>query len=124
MYIRLILVLIVSYAFSVVLPDSEINNAIKKGDYKTLAKYFNQTIELTIPGNEGTYSKTQAEMIIKDFFNKYPPKNFIVKNTGKAKSDMTYIIGDLITDKATFRTYYLLIEKSGSYYIQQLKFER
>ena len=74
----LILAVIISYCFGTFSNEKEkvkgeITKSIKKGDYKELAKYFSQTIDLTLPGNEGTYSNTQAEMILKDFFSKYPP---------------------------------------------------
>ena len=105
-------------------PEKEINKSIKKGDYKNLSKFFNETIELTLPGNEGSYSKIHAKMIIKEFFNDYHPHNFKVNNTGTVKQGTSFIIGELLTDKAVFRTYYLLKEKSGEFFIQQLKFEK
>jgi hypothetical protein len=118
-----------SYCFASLLIDKvktgeEIANSIRKGDYNGISKHFDVTIELTLPGNEGTYSKTQAEMILKDFFIKYPPQSFTVKNTGSDKTGTEYTIGDLKTEKGEFRAYYLLKEKSGKYFIQQLKFEK
>ena len=44
--------------------------AIKSGNSKELARYFNTSIEIAILENEDVYSKAQAELIIKDFFAK------------------------------------------------------
>ena len=48
----------------------QISSAIKSGEASSVSKYFNSTLDLTTPESEGTYSKTQAEMILKDFFTK------------------------------------------------------
>jgi hypothetical protein len=47
---------------------ANIGNAIKTGNATTVSKYFNSTIDLIVPCNDGTYSKSQAEQILKDFF--------------------------------------------------------
>ena len=58
--------------------NPEIINAIITGNASSLAKNFNNSIDLLIPGNEGTYSKAQAEIIIGNFFKANPPKSFAV----------------------------------------------
>ena len=102
----------------------EIINAIKKGNSNELAKHFSNTIDLTIPGNEGTYSKNQAEMIMKDFFNKYASVSFNINNKGSSKQESQFAIGELKTNKGNFRTFFMLKEQSGKYYLQQLKIEK
>jgi hypothetical protein len=104
--------------------SNKISQSIRNGNSSELANYLSSTIELTIPGNEGTYSNSQAEMIIRDFFTNYKPKSFTIKNKGNSKPGDEYVIGELVTSKAIFRTYWLLKKMSGKYYIQQLKFEK
>ena len=53
-----------------------ISAAIKAGNSKALAEYFDNTVEVKIANKEGAYSKSQAEAIVKDFFTKNPPKTF------------------------------------------------
>ena len=105
------------------LTSNKISEAIRKGNYSELAKYFNTSIDLTIPDNEGTYSDSQSEMIMKDFFSKNKPKSFSIKDKGNSSPVDEYVIGELVATKTTFRTYWLLKNISGKYYIQQLKFE-
>jgi len=96
--------------------------AIRSGNAKELSKNFNANIDLNIPGNEGVFSVSQAEMIIKEFFSKNPPKSFSVLHQGTSKDGARYFIGNLITDEKTFRTYFYMKKKSDRYYIHELSF--
>ena len=53
----------------------DIGNALRTGDSRQLSSYFGPTIDLTIGLREDVYSKAQAELILKDFFTKNPPKS-------------------------------------------------
>lgn len=92
---------------------SEINNAIKRGDASELAQYFNTAIEISIPNNEGTYSKVQAQMILSMFFDKYPAKSFMVMQEGSSPNNTNFVIGTYTTlTNKSFRVYYVT-KKSG-----------
>ena len=104
--------------------SDEIISAIKDGHSNALAKYFNNTLDLTVPGNESTYSRAQAEIIIKDFFSKFPPKSFKINHQGSAKDGSLFFIGTYIsTNSKSFRTYFLIKKVNEKYLIQQLQFE-
>ena len=56
-----------------------IKNAIKTGDAHALSSYFDQNLELVIDSEKVDYNKintTHAELILKSFFKKKPPKDF------------------------------------------------
>lgn len=98
--------------------------AIKAGNSKTLAEYFDNTVELKVLNKEGAYSKSQAEAIVKDFFAKNPPKNFAFKFDGPSGGNGAhYAIGTLTTDAGKFRTYVYMKKKADKFYIQELSFE-
>jgi hypothetical protein len=106
--------------------DDVINNivaAIASGDAKKLATYFNSTVDLTIPSGDGTYSKSQAEMIVRNFFTQYPPVSFKINQQGSSKEGAQFSIGTLVTKTAKFRTYFLLKKVNGTPLIHQLQFE-
>ena len=100
----------------------EIKMAFKAGNSKVLAKYFNSNIELVVLDNEDVYSKAQAEQIVKNFFIKYPPNDFIILHQG-GKEESKYAIGSLTTDKKSFRIYFLIKIKNDLSYIHQLRIE-
>lgn len=97
--------------------------AIKSGDAATLAGYFNTTIDLTLPGSEGTYSKSQAELIVKGFFASNTPEDFTINHRGSSGEGSQFCIGDLITDNGNYRTYFLVKAINGRSVLTQLQFE-
>lgn len=97
---------------------------IKAADVKELSLLFDVTVELTIQERESSYSKAQAEIILKNFFNKYPPQSFKVMHRGSSEKGGKYLIGLLVSETGTnFRTSIVLLEKNDQYYIQQIRFE-
>lgn len=103
---------------------TEVISYIKVANIKELSKNFNTTIDLLLPSVEGSYSKTQAELILKDFFEKNPPKNLTVKHQGSSNDGSLYAIGTYSTDKLNYRTYILLKKINDKYLIHQLQFEQ
>jgi hypothetical protein len=102
---------------------SEISAAIKSGNAANVSKYFNTTIDLTVPSGEGTFSKTQAEQILKDFFTKNPPKTFTINHQGASNDGSLFAIGTYVSGSTSYRSYFLLKKVAAGYCIQQLEFE-
>jgi hypothetical protein len=84
-----------------------ISIAIKSGNAAELSKYMNSTVELLLLEKEDFYKKVVAETILKDFFNEYHTKDFVIRHQG-ARNDSQYAIGNLETEKGSFRVYILL----------------
>jgi hypothetical protein len=84
-----------------------ISIAIKSGNAAELSKYMNSTVELLLLDKEDFYKKVVAETILKDFFNEYRTKDFVIRHQG-ARNDAQYAIGNLVTEKGSFRVYILL----------------
>lgn len=101
-----------------------INNAIASGNASELGRYFYSSVELTIPKAQGTYSKSQAEMLMKNFFETNPPVSFTIINQGSSTNDKShFVLANYKTQTKTFRAYYLLREFENKLYITTLKFE-
>ena len=97
----------------------EISKVIRTGNSKELAKYFDKTLELTILDIEDTYSKSQAELIIKDFFAKNPPIKFSILHKGGTK-ELKFATGDLITEKSVYRLTFCLKNDNDKSFISKL----
>jgi hypothetical protein len=102
----------------------EISLALKSGNCKEVSRYFDSRVELKIDDVEDIYSKTQAELILKDFFEKYPPVNFIIKHKNFSPKGLPYVIGYLQTTSGRYRTYILFKDINGKLYIRELQFEK
>jgi hypothetical protein len=103
--------------------SKKITEAIRKGNSSELSSYFASTIDLTVPGKEGSFSKAQAEQIVKDFFTQNPPKSFTIKHNGSSNDGSQYSVGTYITAKSAYRSYFLIKNVSGKFYLLQLQFE-
>lgn len=101
-----------------------IATSIKNGNAKTLAASFDNSVEITILEKESTYSKSQAEGVVKKFFTQNAPEGFRIIHKGDSGGDSKYAIGKLVTSEGTFRTYIYVKRKGGVLLIQQLRFER
>jgi len=105
--------------------DKEIINAISTANTQLLSKYFFTNIELSLPSVQGSYSKTQAEFIIKNFFNNNPPASFSIINEGLSGGEKSrFFLGNYVsTNGNKYRVYYLCKEIAGKNVITILKFE-
>lgn len=99
-----------------------ISIAIKSGNAAELSKYMNSTVELLLLEKEDFYKKVVAETILKDFFNEYHSKDFVIRHQG-ARNDAQYAIGNLETEKGSFRVYILLKKVNQELLIHILRIE-
>lgn len=101
-----------------------ITTALKTGNASLLANDFDNSVEITIVNNDDVYSKSQAEMILKKFFNSNPPKSFKFIHQGNSAEGSHYGIGNyLSTEGGNFRTYVYVKQKDNQYKIQEIRFE-
>lgn len=102
----------------------DINKAIGQGNARNMARYFGPNVELFIPQSEGTFSKSQSEVILRDFFSKNLPDTFAIQHQGSSRDGSLYVIGTISTKEGShFRTYYLIKRVSQTYFLHQLRIE-
>ena len=99
----------------------QVASAIQAGNAAELSKYFNAMIDLTIPGYDDSYSKTQAGQIMKEFFTQNTVKTFKITRQGSSPDGSQYSIGSLETGKKVFRVYFLIKSVNGQNLIHQLQ---
>jgi hypothetical protein len=104
------------------IPDG-IVQSLKNGNAAELTKFFNVNVDLTIFDKQDIYSKTQAEILLKDFFSKNVPSNFTIIHQG-GKEDTQYYIGKLTTSTGTYRVTIIIKAQGKTSLIQQFKIEK
>jgi Domain of unknown function (DUF4783) len=103
-------------------PLDEIIGAIQKSNTEVLSTYFDNTIEIALPDKNDSYNKTQAEIVIKDFFATNVVKNFNADHKGN-NNGSEYCIGTLVTQKGSFRLTVFMKQKSGKSLLQEIRIE-
>ena len=101
---------------------NQIQSAFTKGSASELAVYFHTTIDLEIPGTEGSYRDKQAEIILDKFFKTHPVKSFKLNHKGASNNGSKYMIGTYSADKA-YRVYVLLKLSDGKLRINTIQLE-
>jgi len=96
--------------------------ALKSGSANDLSRYFDENVKLTLPDKGDTYSKAQAQLIVKDFFNNNKVKTFDVKHKGDQNGD-EYCIGTLSTGQGSFRTTVFAKNKGGKQLVNEVRFQ-
>lgn len=103
---------------------NDLNSSLKSGNYKTIVTYISNSIELNLPNNEGLFSKSQSEALLKDFFAKNSPKNYSIKHEGNSKDGSKFVIGSLETSNGTYRTYYFVKNSGNTSSLKELRIEK
>jgi hypothetical protein len=102
----------------------EVAAALKSGNASQVAKHFDNTIDLSLPGknSSNSYSKSQAELVLKDFFVSNGIKSFEVLHRGE-NAGSQFCIGTLTTRNGTFRTTMYMKQRGDYQVLQELKIE-
>ena len=82
---------------------NQVMASFRAGSSRDLAKHFEPSILLNLNGQNGNYSKTQAEFILKDFFRKNPPRDFSVLHKGGNGNAALYYVGTYLSENSQFR---------------------
>jgi hypothetical protein len=96
---------------------------IRNGDAAGLAKYFVSNVEISIKDAQNSYSKSQAEAVLKNFFSVHAPKSFTIIHQGQSPEGAKYFIGTLSTSAGTYRTYVYAKQVNANFVIQEIRFE-
>ena len=100
----------------------DVISAMKSGNASGVTKYFDNYVDITMPDKSSNYSKSQGELIIKDFFSNNGVKNFEVKHKGN-NDNGDYCIGTLQTKNGSYRTTVYMRMKGGKQVIQDIRIQ-
>jgi len=97
-------------------------DALKTGNAREVVKFFNASVDMNIEGNIDTFSKAQAEFVLRDFFKKHPPSDFTVIHTGSSKGGLQFAIGRYVTNGENYNVLLRVKESAGAYLIHEINF--
>ena len=97
--------------------------SIRKGDASGLSRFFANNVEISLKDAQNSYSKSQGEAVLKNFFSIHSPKAFTIVHQGQSPEGAKYFIGTLSTTAGTYRTYVYAKQVNGLSVIQEIRFE-
>lgn len=100
----------------------EVIAALNSGNATELARFVDDNIEIGLPDKTDTYSKAQALMIFRDFFNNNSVKSFEVKHQGD-NAGRQFCIGTLNTRNGAYRTTVFMTTKAGKQLVKEIRFQ-
>jgi hypothetical protein len=101
----------------------EVISAMKSGNAAGVTKYFDNYVDITMPDKSSNYSRSQGEVIIKDFFTSNGVKNFDVKHKGN-NDNGEYCIGTLQTKNGSYRATVYMRLKGNKQVIQDIRIQQ
>ena len=118
-----LIVLLISLSSFISANLNEVVSAIKSGSASQLSKYFDNTIEITFTDKSNTYSKSQAALVLKDFFNHNEVTGFEIVHKGD-NTEVQFLTGTLDTKNGAYRTTIYMKQKGDKHLLQELRFEK
>ena len=123
-----IYVLILSILFFVpIVNKTSVDGVVKamnRGNASQLAEYFDTNVEVKLGDKKVVYSKAQAELVLKDFFNTNTVKNFEVLRLKTSNNVISCCEGNLNTVNGLYHTMIHLKQSANEYLIKEIAFDK
>ncbi len=106
-------------------PDDSIDpvvSAIGSGSSSELARFFDSSISMNVNGQQGEYSKNQAEIVLRDFFKKNPSQGFSLVFQNENPGSLSTYIGEYASNQGMFKVFIKVSQNGSGFRIYSLDF--
>ena len=101
----------------------EVTGYLRSANTQEIAGNFASTVELIILSEEDVYSKTQAEIILRDFFSKHQPTSAKIIHLLDSNPNYRFAVVTLKTTNGNFRVSFSLKDTGGRFLITDMRIE-
>lgn len=98
--------------------------AVRNGNAKEVARFFNASVELTILNDEGVYSRQQAEVVLRNFFSQHLPKSVVLQHKGASAQGARYAIAVYECAQGKYRMYIFMKDQGTGMQVHELRIEK
>ncbi len=113
-----------STVVTALIPFEKMEQGFTTNAVKPIFETVKEKVMLNVLGNEGVYSKAQAELILKDFFTKKPGNKFHFIFKGKETAEGTFAIGIYESVEEKFRITFQFKQFESNYRLESLSIEK
>lgn len=103
---------------------TQVSETIKAGSAKELSRYFNQSVDVMIEEKLESYSKAQAEFVLRDFFKAHPATEFNIIHQGSSKGGQPFAIGLYKSGNNTFRVFMKIKNVGNQQLVHEIRFSK
>lgn len=114
--------LVLASAFKPIKGLDDVIQALRTGNATEMAKYIDDNVEISLPDKSASYSRSQAIVILKDFFANNGVKGFEVKHKGDNGGNQ-FCVGTLQTKAGNYRTTVFMKSKNGRQLVKEIRFQ-
>lgn len=100
---------------------NKINKAFEVNDVSALAKYFYNSVQISLPDVNSTLSKSQAKRIIDQFFNDYSCIEISVVKSDRISAGNWFSILNYISKSNKFKIYYRIQKINEQHFIREIQ---
>jgi hypothetical protein len=116
--------LLISAAFAQGDVINQVKETIKAGSAKELSRYLNNSVDVTLEGNVQSYSKAQAEFVLRDFFKQHPPNEVNIIHQGSSKAGQPFAILQYKSGSDIYRLFMKIKSVGNSQYLDDIRFTK
>jgi hypothetical protein len=103
---------------------NQVKETIKAGSAKELSRYLHNTVDVTLEGNVQSYSKAQAEFVLRDFFKQHPPNEVNIIHQGSSKGGQPFAILQYKSGPETFRLFMKIKSTGNNQLLDDIRFTK
>lgn len=97
-------------------------SALNQGSSSNLSQYFDSSITLNINGQQGSYSKNQAEVVLRGFFKKNPPQSFSVVYKNENNASFSSYVGEYQSIASSYKVFIKVSFHEDQFKLYSLEF--
>jgi len=101
---------------------SQVEEALKSASSKELSKFLHSRVEIKLDNKRKEYSINQAEIVLKDFFQRQPVSEAEFIHDGNSAGGMIYAIGSYKSGNSSFRLMVRAKKYKDIYKVYHLEF--
>lgn len=101
---------------------NNVQEALKSSSSRELSKYLSNRVEIKLDNEKKDYSASQAEIVLKQFFQKHPATETEFIHEGNSAGGIIYAIGSYTSGNQKYRVVVRAKKEKDEYKIYRLEF--
>lgn len=94
--------------------EQRVSSSFKMNDNQALASLFSERLEISLPSQQGVFSKSQSTQIFKTFFSQHRIRSFSIIHKSTEQSTDKFMIAEAKDDQGQAYTVQIYFQQSSN----------